>query len=169
MTTILPIRRSPNDHPSVDVRPSEDFGMGLFATKRLEPNEPIASFDGKVYRLRSVREEIANDPPLYACDHVVQFEPMAWRDSDGIARYANHSCDPNCGIRDLFTITTMRAIDIGEELKWDYAMTENDGEWTMDCRCETALCRKKVLGFSALSRERRAAYEGFISSWLVGH
>ena len=42
------------------------------------------------------------------------------------ADYVNHSCDPNCGIVGSVLLVTMRDVDAGEELCFDYAMTDSD-------------------------------------------
>jgi len=143
------------------------LGLGLFAATPILRGEAIASFDGKVFRLNSMEEHIPNDPPHFYEDHAVHFEKLAWRDSISLARLANHSCEPNCGIRDLLTITAMRDIKAGEEITWDYAMTEDDGEWSMICLCGTDSCRNIVKGYSYLPHEFRERYKGFISSWLL--
>ena len=114
-----------------------------------------------------MEEELPNFPPLFVEDHAVQFEQLAWRDSNGVARYANHSCEPNCGIRDFFTITTMRQIEPGEEITWDYAMTEDDGEWTMPCMCNSPMCRGVIRGYSFLPDPIKQRYAGFVSEWLL--
>ncbi|MEY4026238.1 MAG: hypothetical protein RL438_1751, partial [Actinomycetota bacterium] len=36
----------------------------------------------------------------------------------------NHSCEPNCGMRNATTIVAMRDIAVGEELTFDYAMSD---------------------------------------------
>ena len=88
------------------------------------------------------------------------------RDSRGIARYLNHSCDPNCGIVESFSLVTMNPIAEGEELTWDYDMTENS-DWAMRCRCGSASCRRLVMGYRYLTLERRKLYEGFVSEYLA--
>ena len=54
------------------------------------------------------------------------------------ADYVNHSCDPNCGIVGSVLLVTMRDVDAGEELCFDYAMTDSDDYDMFTCRCGTA-------------------------------
>ena len=42
------------------------------------------------------------------------------------ADFVNHSCDPNCGIVGSVLLVTMRDVEAGEELCFDYAMTDSD-------------------------------------------
>ena len=101
------------------------------------------------------------------CDHAIQFAENKWRDSQGIARLLNHSCEPNCGIKDLFKIVAMRDIKSGEEITWDYEMTEDNPNWRMRCRCGSDQCRKNIGNYQNMPEKTRQKYRGFISAWLV--
>jgi SET domain-containing protein len=59
----------------------------------------------------------------------------------GPERFMNHSCDPNCWWADDDTIVARRDILPGEEITYDYAMTEVNIEWQMICRCGATNCR----------------------------
>ena len=100
-------------------------------------------------------------------DHVIQFEEKKWRDSNGIARCINHSCNPNCGIKDFFKIVAMRNINIGEEITWDYEMTEKHPWWRMKCECGVVDCRKEIGNYKNMPESVRKKYEGYISEWLM--
>jgi len=145
----------------------DPFGdIGTYADDTIVRGEPIASFDGPIFSWTSVAETIPNEPPYFARDHAIQFEEFRARDSNGLARFANHSCSPNAGIKGSFEIVAMRDIKAGEEITWDYDMSE-DTFWCMECRCESPDCRGMVAGYRFLPPERRAQYEGYISDWLV--
>ena len=90
--------------PKVRVRNAKNKGRGVFAMEKIRKGEELATFDGRVYGWSS---KFWNDD-LY--NHVIQFAERKWRDSAGIARIINHSCDPNCGIKDFFRIVAMRDI-----------------------------------------------------------
>jgi SET domain-containing protein len=149
------------DNPRVEVRDTEGHGKGLFAREAIKKDAVIAEFDGDIYEYDYAdwTDELA--------DHVIQFERKKWRDSKGIARYSNHSCEPNCGIKGLFQIVAMREIMPSEELTWDYDMSEDNYHWDMECRCGAATCRKKIGAFRNLPLEHRERYRGYISEWLV--
>jgi hypothetical protein len=150
------------DSQKVVVKKTSNQGLGVFALDDINKDEVIAMFDGDIYDkdFDGWTDEIL--------DHVIQFAPLKWRDSKGIARRLNHSCEPNCGIKDLFKIVAMRDIKKGEELTWDYEMTEkNEFGWRMKCRCGTESCRKSIGNFKNMPEEVRKKYEGYISEWLV--
>ena len=138
-----------------------EFGKCLIATANLKKGTTVASFDGLILKAQK-----ASELPVGSKNHAIQFAENKWRDSYGIARYANHSCNPNCGIKDMFILITMRNVVYGEELTWDYDMTENS-DWRMECRCGALNCRKTVGAFSLLPLLKIKEYEGYISPWLI--
>jgi hypothetical protein len=149
------------DNPKVELRSSPLGGRGVFARENIEPGEVIAEFDGQIYPF---------DYPAWTEDllnHAVQFERLRFRDSHGLARYVNHSCEPNCGIKGLFKIVSMRIILAGEELAYDYEMIEDSDWWRMQCKCGTPSCRRVIGAYRNLPTERRVRYRGFISEWLT--
>jgi SET domain-containing protein len=149
------------DNPKVDLKPSPLGGVGAFAREHIEAGELIAEFDGTIYPFHY---------PAWTNDllnHAVQFERFRFRDSKGLARYVNHSCEPNCGIQGLFKIVAMRPITPGEEIAYDYEMIEDSDWWRMQCQCGTPSCRKVIGAYRNLPPDHRARYRGFISDWLI--
>ncbi|MGE3681795.1 MAG: SET domain-containing protein [Bdellovibrionales bacterium] len=149
------------DNPKVSLRRTKRYGRAVFANKPIRKGEVIAVYDGEIYD--NDFDDWTDD--LY--DHTIQFDKDKWRDSKGLARYINHSCDPNCGIRDLFKVVAMRSIAAGEEITWDYEMTEKNPDWKMKCRCGSPLCRRIIGNYTNMPRKIRKKYEGYISSWLL--
>lgn len=137
------------------------FGKCLIVAEDILKDEEIVSFDGDEYTADKITD-LSKD----VADHAIQFAEHQWRDSNSIARYINHSCNPNCGIKNLFTLVAMKDIKKGEELLWDYDMTE-DSDWRMDCLCGAENCRKVIGSFALVPNETRERYKGYISQWLV--
>ena len=162
------IHWSPRDSPKVGLILTANHGLALIASQSITAGEPLMAFDGPVHEWGHTTKNLENKPPQFLRDHCVQIGEASSKDSVGLARYANHCCDPNCGITDLIWITAMRDIAPGTELTWDYAMTE-DNDWWMECSCGAKGCRRVIAGYRHLPPERRAAYEGFISGWLTAH
>lgn len=134
----------------------------MFATRSIKKGELIAAFDGPIYA-----DDFENwTDDLY--NHAIQFGPSIWRDSSGIARLINHSCEPNCGIKNLFQVVAMRPIKPGEQITWDYEMTERNPYWRMKCRCGSILCRKRIGNYQNMPKATRRRYAGYISDWLLG-
>lgn len=150
------------DNPKAIVKRTRKFGRGVFAKAPIRKGEIIAEFDGEF--IDADFEEWTED----LLNHVIQYDKEAWRDSKGIARFINHSCEPNCGIRGLFMVVAMRDIEKGEQITWDYEMTErNEWGWKMRCRCGHLTCRKVIGDYRNMPRSIRKKYTGYISEWLV--
>jgi len=149
------------DNPKVRVRRTKKYGKGVFAIADIRKGEVIAEFDGRFYddSFDAWTDELR--------EHTVQCGPTRWRDSIGVARLLNHSCEPNCGIKRLFRVVAMRDIAKGEEITWDYEMTERSSWWRMKCRCGAAGCRKVIGSYSRMPARVRRKYAGYISSWLL--
>ncbi len=149
------------DSAKIEVRRTKKYGRAVFAVENIRQGEVVAVFDGEIYDddFDGWTEDLLN--------HAIQFNKAAWRDSKGIARYINHSCQPNCGIKKLFKIVAMRPIKAFEEITWDYEMTEKSPWWKMKCRCGSAKCRKIIGNYSRMPRAVRRRYKGYISEWLL--
>lgn len=149
------------DNRKIIVRRTKKFGRGVFAKSKIRKGEEIASFDGPFFDddFDEWNDDLRN--------HAIQCGPALWRDSVGIARLINHSCDPNCGIRGKFKVVAMRDIAPGEHITWDYEMTERSSWWKMRCRCGSPLCRKRIGDFRRMPKDVRAKYKGYISRWLT--
>ncbi len=82
----------------------------------------------------------------------------------------NHSCDPNCGIRPNdhggYDLIAMRDIAAGEEITFDYCMTEWICVGFSACRCGSDRCRKTILGAQGMAAEDLSLYEGFTAPHL---
>ncbi|HYE21970.1 MAG TPA: SET domain-containing protein-lysine N-methyltransferase, partial [Verrucomicrobiae bacterium] len=81
------------------------------------------------------------------------------------ADYVNHSCDPTCGVKDKLKLVAMRDIHPGEEITFDYAMTESS-DYSFECNCGRTNCRKKVTGDDWKIPELQKKYKGYFSEYL---
>lgn len=150
------------DSRKVKVRHTKKFGRAVYARMKIRKGEVIAAFDGPIYD---------DDYEPWTKDmlsHAIQIGPLLWRDSAGLARYVNHSCNPNCGIKDYVKIVAMRSIQPGEEITWDYEMTEKNPTWKMRCRCGYPKCRRIIGNYKNMPKSVRRKYAGYISEWLTG-
>jgi len=151
------------DSPKVELRSHDRHGKGVFAIAPIAKDEYIAGFYGDIYEAAN-----AMDLPALSVNHAAQFSEYKYRDADGIAKYLNHSCAPNCGIKGLHDLVAMRDIEVGEELCWDYAMTE-DSNWEVPggkCLCNSPLCRGRIVPYRDLSITERQKYQNYASVWL---
>jgi hypothetical protein len=148
------------DNTKVFVGNREGFGRAVYALENISQGEVIAAFDGAIYVA-----ERCTDLPKDIADHAIQIDAHFWQESSGIARYLNHSCEPNCGIQNFNQIVTMCDIKKGEELTWDYDMTE-DSDWRMECLCGTSSCRHVIGAYGQVPENIRRKYGKYISGWL---
>jgi hypothetical protein len=157
----------PLDNPKVTVLETTRYGRGVFAKEKLRAGEVIAVFHGHILQAPRI-SLLPNDAPDYTRDHVVQVSETEYlHGKGGLAEMVNHSCDPNCGIRAKTTIVAMRDILPGEELSWDYAMTEDSDWYCNGCQCGTDECRGTIGPYRDLPAERQYAYRDFTSDWLL--
>lgn len=149
------------DHPDVSIKKTRKFGRGVYAKKKISKGSVIAAFDGPIYDddYEPWTEDMFN--------HAIQIGPKKWRDSKGLARLINHSCDPNCGIKKRTHIVAMRDIKAGEQITWDYEMTEKNKYWKMNCKCGSDICRGVIGHYKNMPLSIRKKYKGYISSWIT--
>lgn len=126
-------------------------GLGLYAARDLEKHQMIIEYIGEVIRsdLTDIREKRyeAQNRGIYMFrldDERVLDATMC----GGMARYINHSCDPNCVTetvevdRDLHIIIfANRRILRGEELCYDYKFDFEDDN-KIPCMCGAKNCCK---------------------------
>jgi hypothetical protein len=130
-----------------------EIGKGIYANKNFLREERVLTFQG----IRT-SEKTHHTLQIGLKQYLLVYEP--WR-------YVNHSCDPNCGIKDLNNLVAMRTINNGEEITFDYAMAELDKLTFEDCLCGSQNCRGKITGFRGLPDDLKKKYNGFISSYLL--
>ncbi len=139
--------------------------MGVFAIEDIEAATTVAAFGGIVVsgaEMRALGERVRAhalqiDEDLFLAS-VPPFDP---------ADYVNHSCDPNCGIVGSVLMVTRRAVGAGEELCFDYAMTDSDDYDEFTCCCRTHECRGVVRGSDWKRSDLQERYTGWFSSYLA--
>lgn len=133
-------------------------GQGVFAKRDFCPGEVIVR--GRIMRRLKQRTRYS-------------FQ-IDWRkhvDLDIPARLLNHSCDPNLGIKNnifgAYNFVAMRQIKTGEELCWDYCMSEYHSIAVKQCLCGSSRCRRNILGFKFLPKAIKKLYRGFYADYLA--
>jgi len=116
------------------------FGLGLFATRRFAPEEPIGAVRGRVV-----------DDPEYGSDYCMEFGDGLALDPAAPFRYLNHSCRPNCALyiydaeddrgqpaAPELWVEALVPIEPGEQLTIDYGWP---AEAAIPCACGSPNCR----------------------------
>ncbi len=125
-------------HPSVEVRPSDVAGRGLFTTVDLSARTTV-------WRLGA---------PLV--------------DPAELHGFGNHGCDPNLGWVDAYSLATMVDVPAGRELLTDYAMATADPAYLLRCHCESYRCRQMVEGTDWQIPQLQARYRGWWTPYVQG-
>jgi uncharacterized protein len=85
---------------------------------------------------------------------------------EGPSDWVNHSCDPNSGLSGQIVLVALRDIAPGEEICFDYAMTDSYPYDEFACQCRSTLCRGRITANDWRIPELQARYRGFFSSYL---
>jgi len=78
--------------------------------------------------------------------------------------YVNHSCNGNAWYLNDLMLVAKRDIKRGEEIAYDYAMTETNPDFKLDCLCRKPECRKSVTGNDYKNPKLQQAYRGHFMS-----
>ncbi len=85
---------------------------------------------------------------------------------DGPADWVNHSCNPNCGLSGQVALVALRRLEPGEEVCFDYAMSDGSPYDQFTCGCGGADCRGKITGEDWSRPELWERYRGHFSPYL---
>lgn len=126
----------------IEKRRSRVHGWGVFATQPISKNTRIIDYAGQKI---TAKESLKRERRYLKRGRIWCFKlNRRWvRDAavgGNVARYINHSCNPNCYtqvIGDTIWIRAARNIRAGEELTYDYS---TDGDGSIPCRCQPG-CR----------------------------
>ena len=85
---------------------------------------------------------------------------------DGPADWVNHSCHPNCGLSGQVALVALRRLEPGEEVCFDYAMSDGSPYDQFTCGCGGAECRGRITGEDWSRPELWKRYRGHFSPYL---
>ena len=140
------------------------LGSGLFVSRDFGMGETVFLATG----------EVIAEQTMYS----IQIGWERHLDADAPFRFINHSCRPDVGpvmTAAGLTFVALRDIRAGEEIRYDYAMTEfrhypranPADEFDLTCHCGEPTCRGRLGYYSELPARLKEAYRGFILSYLV--
>jgi SET domain-containing protein len=143
----------------------KDTGCGVFAKEFISKGELISLWGGSVVQ----RNELNPDMPRFT-QRVLQIDEdlfLLTAEQPEPNDCFNHSCEPNVGFTGQIGLLAMRDIEAGEELCFDYAMSDGEPYDEFDCHCGSRTCRGKVTGNDWKLPELWNRYDGYFSSYLV--
>jgi SET domain-containing protein len=142
-------------HP-FEIKSSPIQGLGAFATERITRGTRLIEYAGERLTPAEADARYPDDDAvrhhtyLFAIDDDVVIDAAV---NGNEARFINHSCDPNCDavIDDgRIWIETIRDVEPGEELAYDYAYTLEErhtpaAKKRFPCHCGSVRCRGTIL------------------------
>jgi SET domain-containing protein len=154
--------------PKTEVRESKIHGRGLFATMGIAKDEIVAVKGGHIVDRKTLRERITPrlGPVEIQIGQDLFIAPVTDEERELSMLYSNHSCNPNLGVRGEITFVAMRDIRVGEELTHDWATTDDD-EYSVECECGAANCRKILTGKDWQKPELQKRYASYFSAYLA--
>jgi hypothetical protein len=151
--------------PKAQMRQTSGKGSGSFAIEKIGEGEVIASFGGFVVGQKDLKN--------YSIDRVarsLQLDEATYLLSGPLPEAGdmiNHSCEPNCGAFGTSSVLAMKNIEVGEELTFDYAMTDSSQYDEFKCFCGTENCRGKITGQDWQDSNLQSKYNIFFSSFVT--
>ena len=143
-----------------EIRPSPMQGLGDFAVRRIPAGVRLIEYAGERLTPEKAEARYPDVPGerhhtyLFAIDDVDGSEVVIDAAVGGNdARFINHSCAPNCDavVEDgRIWIETLRDIEPGEELAYDYAYVLEErhspaAKRRYPCHCGAPICRGTIL------------------------
>jgi SET domain-containing protein len=140
-----------------EIRRSRIQGLGAFATQTIPKGTRLSEYAGERLTPKEADARYPDDERgrhhtyLFAIDDDVVVDAAV---NGNDARFINHSCDPNCDavIDDgRIWIETIRDVEPGEELAYDYAYILEErhspaAKRRFPCNCGSPKCRGTILG-----------------------
>ncbi|MDD5751613.1 MAG: SET domain-containing protein-lysine N-methyltransferase [Candidatus Peribacteraceae bacterium] len=156
---------------TLSIGPTSRKGRGVFTTVEIPKDHCIMEFTGPLLS----RDQLPF-PYSSVLDHYTQIgENLYYQGPSGnLDDIINHSCNPNCGLREVngkLLCFAIRQIRAGQELSWDYSTMQNSGWWDMECKCGSMLCRGKIGDFKDLPPHIQQKYLrlGIVPQYIARH
>lgn len=144
----------------IRIKKTANRGKGIFALRNIKKGEVVLKRTGKILCVNSIK-----NIPKHIQDHWFPIGKKKYLLSNSPAKYLNHSCNPNAGIKNNKNLVAMCDIHKGEEITYDYSMVGVD-DWTMKCRCGEPNCRKVIGKYKDLDRATKLKYSKYVPKWV---
>lgn len=142
----------------------EKGGWAVFAAVPIRAQELLSVWGGDIMTL----EQVYKLPPetrRYSVQVEEDLYLVTTRQPEG-SDFINHSCAPNAGLAGQISLVAMRDILPGEEICFDYAMSDGSPYDEFSCACGASTCRGQVTGHDWTRPELWERYAGYFSPYL---
>jgi len=127
-------------------------GLGVYVDRPYTPGEYVMTFSGNKTHISKISD----------FTHYLQIAPEYFISPSGNADdFVNHNCDPNCALYfegDILILRTIRFIEPGEELSFDYGTIMFSEPTTFRCACGSPACRGMIGNYYSLPDELKKKY-----------
>lgn len=153
--------------PGLEVRPLPgQRGVGVFATHPFVTGELLVVWGGRI-----ITGAELDALPQEKRHWMLQIDEDLFQLTDpsdiGAADHVNHSCAPNAGILGHIALVALHAIAPGDEITFDYAMTDSTRYCEFPCWCGAPTCRGWVRADDWQRPELRRRYGRHFSPYLL--
>lgn len=142
----------------------EKGGYGVFAVRAVMAGELLVVWGGTI-----VTSHRWVDMSLVRRRHSIQVEENLYlvpTEVPEVGDFINHSCTPNAGMSGQMALVALRDIKPGEEICYDYAMSDGSPYDEFLCSCESSLCRGRITGNDWNIGALQMRYAGYFSPYL---
>ena len=148
-----------------EARPKRGTGCGVFSIAPISKEELVSLWGGIVLQ----KSQLDPNLPRFT-ERVIQIDEDLYLLTSAEKEpndCFNHSCEPNLGFTGQIGLVAMRDIQVGEELAFDYAMSDGEPYDEFECDCGSPACRHKVTGNDWALPALWKKYDGYFSSYLA--
>ncbi len=149
--------------PKATARLKTHREYGVYAIAPIQKEEMLAMWGGEV-----VTQETFETLPERLRRLSIQIEENLFLVAlnEGPSDYVNHSCEPNGGLSGQIELVALRDIAAGEEITFDYAMSDGSDYDEFECECGAPACRGTVRGTDWRDPALWEKYAGHFSPYL---
>lgn len=152
-------------NPKCEAREHPEGGCSVFANGGIIKGELVSLWGGRIV----CGEDLDPSMPRFT-QRVLQMDEdlyLLTAEEKEPNDCFNHSCDPNLGFFGQIGLVALRNIKAGEELTFDYAMSDGSPYDEFECFCGSPNCRKKIRGDDWKIAELWEKYKGYFSPYLA--
>jgi hypothetical protein len=151
--------------PKLEAYPLPDKGgYGVYARESIAQGELLVVWGGVVMDWGEFQQL-----PAWTRHYSIQVEEDLYLVTLQPAEPADcidHCCSPNAGMSGQIALIARRDISPGEEICYDYAMSDGSPYDEFDCQCGSPDCRGRITGEDWQRPDLQEKYEGFFSPYL---
>jgi hypothetical protein len=142
-----------------------NLGRGVFAETSFAAGELLAVWGGRIISTEEIGR-LAEAERAYVIQVEDDLHLLTPRPDVASADFINHSCEPNSGLSSSVSLVALRPIGAGEEICYDYAMSDSNPFLDFPCHCGSPQCRGHVTGEDWRRADVQARYGAHFSPYL---